>query len=157
MAQTNFVVILIYFVKVKYKKINFGKYWVDLLAPWCRRAYVTIPKLTLITCHKSPSNKCCFPLPISSACMLTMVQPMELAELTTRMLFSCVLKAFSFVLLMARSSIVFGTDRLIILLKRKRRFMSNSMSTESILWTSLPIKSNELNWFTTNRRRSERV
>ena len=44
---------------------------------------------------------------------------MEEAELMTRMLFSWIRKALSLVLLIARSSIVLGADRLIILLKKK--------------------------------------
>ena len=50
--------------------------------------------------------------------MLTTVQPMAEAELRARFKFSCFLYTFSFVLLIARSSMASCCDKFIILHKR---------------------------------------
>lgn len=105
----------------------------------------------LMTCHRSPSTKCCLPSFRSSAPMFTTWQPMAEAEFSARFRFSCtfthehsinisitaasetdgaadggrtwMVKGVSFFLLMVLSSIVSGTDRLIILLRTENKLI----------------------------------
>ena len=97
--------------------------------PTCSPIYLfthvpTHSQLTRMICHRRPSTRWAFPADRSSGPMLTVVQPMEPAELIASVKFSCFLYTLRFCLfrLMARSSIVLGTEWLISLLKHSSQF-----------------------------------
>lgn len=100
--------------------------------------------LTLMICHSKPSTRWGFPFSRSSAPMLTMLQPMDRAEFRANVIFSWILKMVNFPpfgLLMARSSTVSGTDKLIILLKIKRAFIGTMFNWVFIVLNQLTPKS----------------
>ena len=75
---------------------------------------------TLMICHRRPRTRWGRPSMRSEGPMLTMLQPIDDAELMASVWFSWIRNVFSFPLLIALSSTVLGTDVLISLLEKER-------------------------------------
>lgn len=115
-------------------------------------------KPILMTCHSRPRTRCCLPSFRSSAPMFTTWQPIADAEFRARFKFSCwtkqwqvqtfrdvhhqrdekrdpcvtwMVKGVSFFLLMVLSSMVSGTDRLIILLTKTNQIQAEKHSSHT--------------------------